>query len=116
MLTTNVVLDEGETTERIINLRNRRLIEYSVEETMSVLQARDKKTTEDWMASNATFIHSESNEFIFWIPEDQESFNEAFQDCPWAVQDAMNAAFLSAQDQRNQENGNQDSGYLLIYY
>lgn len=116
MATVNVILDEGQETERIVNLRSRRLMESSIEEIMSVLNSKDKKATEEWLVDNATFLHTETKEYIFWIPEDEESFNEAFEDCPFAVQDALMAAFRSSQDQRNQENGSDDSGYLLLYY
>ena len=107
-----VTLDAGADNERVITFRTRNLYEFSLDELFKVIGVEDKSKIEKWMRENATFVHSNASEYLFWMPDDLEAYEENFKDSPAMLKDILYAAFSNAV---SMSETTEDPGYLLIY-
>lgn len=63
-----------------------------------------------WCHSQATFVHSEEQEFIFWIPPETSMIEIVYgKDIPEEVYNKLNESV-------NLRAGQEDAGYLLIAF
>lgn len=89
-------------------MKERQLIEVSIH------QGEETSECIEWCQDNATFLHNEEDEFMFWIPPFDSEMDVILRtiygtDIPETIQNKLIEAI-------NFRAGQEDGGYLLIAF
>jgi len=94
-----------------MEINSRPLIEFNLSEELCSEENEEAfEKYEIYLNTKSSFIHQKAAEYIFYIPNSEEVFNEEYGEAPEPIKNCLKAAF-----DYHTENKSEDFGYVLIY-